>query len=69
MQSPAFISALSVVRAPLSSTPLLRFTGYTHQCPWSLRQMAAWQRDTEGKFSRTSALRIRPTMFSQWVRS
>ena len=31
--------------------------------------MAAWHRDTEGKFTRTSALRIRPIMFSQWVRS
>lgn len=31
--------------------------------------MAAWHRETEGKFTRTSALRIRPIMFSQWVRS
>ena len=33
MQSPAFISALSVVRAPLSSTPLLRRNGWFEELP------------------------------------
>ena len=64
MQSPPSSEAATRVRSPLSRTPLLRFTGYTVHWPRSSRQMAAWHQDTEGVHP-ASALRIRPTMFSQ----